>query len=147
MLPPRNQRLNPYMYRSRRHRRGATAVEAALTLPILFLIMLSGWEFSRVNVIRNTMTNAAYIAARESMLPGATAEAARTEGERVLLAIGVANAVIDVTPNNIDADTSEVTVDVIVPLASNSMGIVKFFASRNMTASCTLTRELQPGNF
>ena len=36
------------------------------------------------------MTNAAYIAARESMLPGATAEAARTEGERVLLAIGVA---------------------------------------------------------
>ena len=81
------------------------------------------------------------------MLPGATAEAARTEGERVLLAIGVANAVIDVTPNNIDADTSEVTVDVIVPLASNSMGIVKFFASRNMTASCTLTRELQPGNF
>lgn len=135
------------MCKSRYRRRGAATVEAALTLPILFLIMLSGWEFSRINVIRNTMNNAAYQAARESMLPGATAAAARAEGQRVLNVIGIENAVIDVTPQIIASDTSEVTIDIEVPLADNSLGIVKFFSNRNMTSTCTLTRELQPGNF
>lgn len=133
---------------NRRHaRRGAAVVEAALTLPILFLVMFAGWEFARMNVIRNSMDNAAYEAARESMLPGTSVAAIKARGQAVLDAVGVNGAVIDVTPGVIDINTPEVTVDVTVPVSGNSLGVAKFMTSGNLEVSCTLSRELQPGNF
>ena len=63
-------------------RRGATAVEFALVAQVLFVIVLGAVEFSRLNMIRNLAQDAAYFAARDSMVPGAseaeTIAAART---------------------------------------------------------------------
>ena len=128
-------------------RRGTTTVEVALTLPILLIVIFAGWEFSRINVIRNSMDNAAYEAARESMLPGATVAEIRAKGQAVLDAVGIEGAVIDVHPTVIVADTPEVSIDVRVPVSKNSLGVAKFMSSGDMTSNCTLSRELQPGNF
>ncbi len=43
-----------------RTRRGATTVEFAITVPILFAVVFTAFEFSRMNVIRHTAVNAAY---------------------------------------------------------------------------------------
>lgn len=133
--------------RAQKQRRGATTVEAALVLPILFLMLFGGWEFARINAIRNTMDNAAYSAARESMLPGATIAEIKAKGQVVLDAVGVSGSTINVSPNTITTSTSEVTVDITVPVADNSLGVAKFFTSGNLTSGCTLSRELQPGTF
>ena len=133
--------------KSVKRRNAAATVEAALVLPILFLMLFGGWEFARINVIRNTMDNAAYTSARESMLPGTTQNKIKAQGQAVLDAVGVTGATISVTPSNITTNTDKVTIDITVPIAQNSLGVAKFFASGNMSASCTLSRELQPGNF
>jgi Flp pilus assembly protein TadG len=62
---------------NRNHRRGATAVEFALTAPIFFVFLLSAFEFGWLNVIRHTADNAAYEAARAAIVPGATVADAR----------------------------------------------------------------------
>ncbi len=131
----------------RSKRLGSTTVETALALPILFFVIFSGWEFSRINVIRNTMDNAAYEAARESMLPGTSETKIKAKGQVVLDSVGISGATITVDPTTITTSTSEVTVDISVPFSSNSLGVAKFFTTGNMTTSMTLSRELQPGSF
>lgn len=128
-------------------RKAAAVVEAALALPILLLMIFAGWEFARINVIRNTMDNAAYSSARESMLPGASLTKIKAEGQAVLDSVGVNGATIDVSPTTITTNTPEVTISIAVPIPGNSLGVAKFFTSGNLTSSCTLSRELQPGNF
>ena len=128
-------------------RRGAATVEAALVLPILFLLIFAGWEFARINVIRNTMDNAAYSGARASMLPGTNNTKIEAAVDEVLDAVGIAGGTVAVSPSTITSTTDMVTVDVTVPVVGNSLGVAKFFTSGNLTASCTLSRELQPGNF
>ena len=128
-------------------RLGAAAVEVALTLPILLLFTFAGWEFSRINAMRNTMENAAYEAARESMLPGATLEKVQSQANAVLDGIGIVGTTVSMTPAIIDHDTDDVTISITAPVAANSLGVLKYFTSGNITTSMTLSREMQPGHF
>lgn len=128
-------------------RRGAATVEAALALPILFLLVFGGWEFSRINVIRNTMSNACYEAAREATLPGATETKVKDAGQTVLNAVGISNSTIEMTPSILTPSTKSVTVDVNVPVQGNGFGLSKFFLDGDIKSSCTLSRELVPGTF
>ena len=123
-------------------RRGVVTVEFALSAPILFIIVLSGWEFSRINMIRNTADNAAYEGARVGMLPGSTAERAKETAKKALNAVGVNDATVTVDPPVIASDTNVVKVSISVPFASNSYGMVRFFASGNLEKHCTLSREI-----
>ena len=41
-------------------RRGATAVEFAITAPIFFIFLLASFEFGWMNVLRHSAENAAY---------------------------------------------------------------------------------------
>ena len=70
-------------------RRGATAVEFALVLPIFVLFLMASFEFGWLNVVRHTADNAAYEAARYAMVPGATADEATQEAKSILKTIGV----------------------------------------------------------
>lgn len=53
----------------KRKQRGSTLVEAALTLPILFMFILGVLEFGRAYNIYQTLTNAAREGARFSVAP------------------------------------------------------------------------------
>lgn len=128
-------------------RAGATTVEAAIALPILLLMIFAGWEFARVNMIRNTMDAAVYYAAREATLPGATVSKAFDRGTTELQNVGINGASFEFTPSVISDDTSEVVVDLTVPVSQNSFGVTQFLTGKNLASSCTLSRELQPGTF
>src|SRR3990170_776120 len=97
-------------------RRGATAVEFALTLPIFFLFLLAAFEFGWLNVIRHTADNAAYEAARTAMVPGATAAEARTKANRLLRIVGTRGARVTVSPDQLTAETEEITVAIAIPM-------------------------------
>ncbi|MBX3440075.1 MAG: pilus assembly protein, partial [Planctomycetaceae bacterium] len=57
-------------------RGGATTVELAIVLPVLFLFVFSAIEFSRLNMLRHLASVAAYEGARQGIVLGATADEA-----------------------------------------------------------------------
>lgn len=122
-------------------REGAVAVEMAITLPLLFLIVLTSIEFGRMNVIRHTVDNAAYEAARKVIVPGSTAAEADQEARRVMAIAGARGVRVDVTPSIIQLDTPEVRVEVTVDAARNGFLAPRFFAGKQLVGRCTLRRE------
>lgn len=126
---------------SKNRRRGAVAVELAICLPIFLLIFFAAFEFCRANMIRHTADNAAYEAARRVVVPGATADDARSTASSMLNIIGVSDATIDVEPAVIEATTPEVTVSLTVPLNSNLFLVPVFLKNKLIETSFTLSRE------
>src|SRR3978361_967173 len=107
-------------------RRGVAVVEFALTAPIFFLFVLAAFEFGWTNVLRHTADNAAYEAARAAMVPGATAAEATAKANSILGIVRAKNAKVTVTPSVITPSTTEITVDVDVPMGSNALVLPRF---------------------
>jgi Flp pilus assembly protein TadG len=120
---------------------GAVVVEFAICAPILFLFCFASLEFSRVNMIRQSVENAVYEGSRRGIVPGATADDCRASAQVVLNSISARDATITVTPSVITKDTPEVTVAVAVPVDSNSWVIPVFFKDKTIASSMTLQRE------
>ena len=122
--------------------RGATVVEFALVAPPFFLLLLGGIEFSRANVILNTMENAAYAGARRGIVPGATAADCEDAAQNILNIIRVNTASITIQPSVITDETPVVTATVQVPLdMSNGWITPKFYLGKSLTANVALPRE------
>jgi len=129
----RNRKRNP--------RRGAVAVEMAITLPILFLFVFTSIEFARMNVIRHTVDNAAYEAARRAIVPGATAADADSVARSILSTVGTKGITVTVTPAVIRLDSPEVRVDISVACDQNGFITPVFFKGKQLTGRSTLRRE------
>ena len=127
--------------RTRRCRRGATAVEFALAAPILVLMIFAAIEFSRVNMLRHTAAEAAYEGARRGIVPGASADDVRTVATNIIHCASASTFTIDVSPATIVHDTPEVSVSVSIPVDANSWGISQFFTGRTLLKTFTLQRE------
>jgi len=142
----RGRSIESRPYRSHRTgRKGATAVEFALVAPLFFLILLAAIEFAHVNILRNTANNAAYEAARLSMVPGASAKEGIKEAQRILDAVGTREATISVNPPVIDDLTTEVTVSIKISYAANSLFVPKFADKLTISSSSTLKAERYTG--
>ena len=126
---------------AQRSRYGATLVEFAVVVPIVFVLFFASVEFSRVAMIRHTIDNAVYEASRKAIVPGSTVSDAQTEARRALTAIGVVGASIEVLPNRIDSSTTQVTVRITVPVDRNSYVPPQFFAGHSLVRELTLSRE------
>jgi len=120
---------------------GGTTVEFALTVPIAFMLLFATVEFARINMIRNTLVNAAYTGARRAMVPGSTAALAVEESKKVLTMCGIKEGEVTVTPQTLTPTTNEVTVTVSVPLGKNVWISPMFIASKSYSRTCTLSRE------
>lgn len=125
----------------RRTRTAAVVAEFAICAPILFLFFFASLEFSRVNMIRQSVENAVYEGARRGIVPGATAANCRTSAQTVLNSISAGGSTITVTPSVINKDTPQVTVAVSVPVDSNSWVVPFFFKGRVISSQMTLRRE------
>jgi Flp pilus assembly protein TadG len=126
---------------ARRPRRAAVVTEFAICGPILFFFFFAALEFSRVNMIRQTVENAVYEGCRRGIVPGATADDCRNAALGVLNTISANNATVTVDPSVISQNTTEVTVAVSVPINSNSWVAPFFFRDRSIANSMTLRRE------
>lgn len=122
-------------------RRGAAAVEFALTAPVLFALLFGALELARMNMIRETVNNAAYDAARTCIVPGATNAEGVTAGTSTLRCIGITNGTVQVTPSTITDTTPTVSATVSVPYSSNMWFPPLFATSGSATVTCTLTRD------
>lgn len=122
-------------------RSGVTTVEFALTVPVAFMLCFASVEFARVNMIRNTLVNAAYTGARRAMVPGATASVTKAEAQKVLQQSGIKGGTVTLDPPVLTHTTQEVSVTVSVPLDRNTWVAPSFMKKNDYDRTCTLSRE------
>ena len=120
--------------------RGVTTVEVAMVLPVLFLFVLGAVEFSRLNMLKHLASVAAYEGAREGIIIGATAADVTTRVNAILATGSVHNATITTTPATISDTTTEVQVQVSIPVQGN-FWLMPAFASGTVTGNCRLNSE------
>ncbi len=109
-----------------RARRGTTAVEVAVTAPVILFLFFAFWEYGRCEMIRQTAAIAAFEGARQGTVAGAT--------EADILDV-VNNVLSRATLNDVDIDVlqqdASTTVNVKVPLDQNAWITPMYF--RGMT--------------
>lgn len=121
-------------------RDGATTVELALVLPVLFLVVFASFEFSRLNMLKHLADSAAYEGAREGIVIGATTSDVEAKANAILAAGYVADATIATTPATLTEDMTHVQVDVSIPVAGN-FWLMPAYASGTISGSCRLSAE------
>lgn len=129
---------------SRKHcksRRGATAVEFAISAPVFIVFLLASFEFGWLNVVRHTADNAAYEAARMAIVPGATVAEARAKAETLLRVVGTRGATVNITPNPLTVASDEVNVTIQIPMNQNGLIVPRFTSKSVIEASSTLRTE------
>ncbi len=99
-------------------RRGAVVVEFAVVVPLFFLLIFAMFEFGRVIMVQQVLTNAAREGARRAILEDATPGEVETLIENYLARSSVPGASVTVTPNPLTglAFSDPVTVTVTVPM-------------------------------
>jgi Flp pilus assembly protein TadG len=122
-------------------RRGAAAVEFAITAPIFFIFLLAAFEFGWMNVLRHTADNAAYEGARAAMVPGATATEAKNKANNILNVVSAKGATVKITPATLSASTKEVTVVVDIPMSKNGLIVPRFSKNKTLHSESTLRTE------
>ncbi|HEV7281883.1 MAG TPA: TadE/TadG family type IV pilus assembly protein [Pirellulaceae bacterium] len=122
-------------------RRGATTVEMAFVVPVVFMLTFGALEFARVSMVRNTVEDALFEGARQSVLPGATSAKITTKVNAVLATTGVKQAAVTIDPATITTKTQKVTVRIRVPMSQNSWLPIYMTGNVYIDKSCTLSRE------
>ncbi len=112
--------MRPHSKRSATTRAGATAVEFALAMTILLMIIFASIEFVRLNMLKHAVEHASYEAARKGIIVGARANDVKQTAEAHLALLGVTNASVSVTPNDIKDNTQLIDVTIDLPVSGNT---------------------------
>lgn len=136
LRPPPCRRLA-----ARKFRRGAAAVEFALTASVFFVLLFASVECVRAFNVLHTIHNAAYEGARFGIVPGATNTRVVQRADSIIRSIGVNGAQIVVAPSNITPQTTTVAVTVRVPMNSNGWVTPLLFRNKVLETTMTMRRE------
>ena len=113
-------------FADRRQRSGAAAVEAALSVPLLIILVMGSIEAANAVFGRQVVATAAYDAARIVTKNGGTETEANARCQQMLNSQGITNYTITynpaVTPTT--APGTNIRVTVIVPASHVSMGLL-----------------------
>lgn len=124
-------------------RRGATTVEFAICLPILFSVLFGLLEFARVTQLQQAARLAAFEGARAGISLNASTTDVKTAVNKVMSAVSISSFTTTITPETL-AYTSP-TVSVTVASSPNANAWFKWYVSDSsvITANVTLSREVQ----
>lgn len=124
------------------HRSGVAAVEFALCLPLLMILVFGSIEAANAIYLRQAMTIAAYESVQVASAFGGTEPEAIARGEEILATFEVKDATISVKPkitSNIKGGTP-ITVTVEAPTNSNALGPAWFFGDLTLQRQFTMLR-------
>jgi Flp pilus assembly protein TadG len=116
-------------------------VETAIVLSAFLLLVFTCIEFGRMNIIRHSVDNAAYEAARRGIVPGATATDVEAEARAIMGFVGARGVDVTVTPAVLDPSVTDIHVLVEVAADQNGYLAPKFFAGKTLAGECTMSRE------
>lgn len=127
---------------------GVSAVEFAMVAPVFLLIIFTCVEFTRLTMVRNLVQEAAYFAARDAMVPGATEEECRESAERILSRLGNKTAEVTINEGQGLNDQSDiVSVTVSIPLAENTLFFPFPVGDMTISSTAEMQTERYSGTF
>lgn len=126
-----------------RERRGAAAVELAVCLPVVLLLVLASIEACTLVFVQQSLETTAYETARFAVSPGSDSADALTRGNQVIGDRQLNGAQIVLNPSNMSATNRGELVEVTVtaPFDSNRLFPSFFFGNQVLTADVTMQRE------
>ncbi len=122
------------------NRRGATAVEFAICVPMLFVVALGCIEMTRYNLVKNVASQAAFEAARIGVKPGATAQEVIDEAMFQMRYVCNDCSVV-VTPSVITSNTDRITVEIQVDIREQGWLTPQYFHDPILEAAFTIRRD------
>lgn len=124
-------------------RPGVAAVEFAVCLPVLVLIVFASIEACTMVFLKESLTVAAYEGSRVAVQPAATEAAIVARCQEVLAERNVAGASVELVPPLLaEAPAGEpLEVRVSAPCSANAVIPVWFYGSSTMTGSSTFMME------
>ena len=121
---------------------GTVAVEMAICLPVLFILLFGCLELARANMLVHATESAAYEGARVGIIPGAQQAAVEEAVGFILTTVGASNFSVEIQPAVITNETEEIEVIVSLPYAGNGYTPPFFMGDPTFRASCKLRREV-----
>ena len=122
---------------------GVAAVEFAVCLPLLVLLIFGSIEASSMIFLKQTLNVAAYEATRDAIRDGQSNSDAALRAEQILQARKVIGFAIDF-PNGeaLDANRGdEIAVEVSAPSGANSPLVGQFISDRTLTARVVMIKQ------
>ena len=122
---------------------GVAAVEAALCIPLILILMLGTLEITSGLYLRESLSVCSFEACRTGTRRRSTAADVQARATEVLADRGVTGATVTITPSSFDALSSldQFTVAISAPTAGNSIFIFDNLANRTIQSSVTMVRE------
>jgi hypothetical protein len=121
-------------------RKGATAVEFAICVPMLFVVALGCIEMTRYNLVKNVACQAAFEAARIGVKPGATAQEVIDEANSQMRYVCRDCSVV-VIPDVITSRTDRITVVIQVDIRDQGWLTPQYFHDPILEAAITIRRD------
>ena len=132
----------------RRRQSGSTVVEFAIAAPVLFSVIFGAFEFSRLCMFRNLAQDAAYEAARYTMVEGATEQEAITRAEEVMGMMGAREVSVTINDGNgLQSTDATVKVYVEMPMDENAFFTPFVYGDRVIGAEIELRTERYQGYY
>jgi Flp pilus assembly protein TadG len=141
---PVRARRKPARPRRRAPRRGAAVAEFAVVAPLLFLLIFGMFEFGRLVMVQQVLTNASREGARRGILERATAAEVETVVQDYLAGSSVSGATVTVSPGSLAGVGfgDPVTVTVSVPFDEVSWVPAPWFlGGKTMSAQSVMRAE------
>ena len=124
-------------------REGVAAVEFAVCLPVLVLVIFGSIEACTMVFLKESLTIAAYEGSRVAVNATATESDVTTRCQEVLADRNVQGATIQITPSNLSAVASGSPIEVTVsaPCGPNAVMPVWFYGTATMNGSSAVMKE------
>lgn len=128
--------------RRKNQRTGGLTLEIAFCLPVLLMLLFGCFEMAHANLLIHSTESAAYEGARIGIVPGADKTQIQSAAGSVLRSVGIHNFTVTVTPDVIQNDTRQITVEIAVPFEKNTVIPTMYIKDPTFRGSCTLSREV-----
>ncbi|NND98378.1 MAG: pilus assembly protein [Pirellulaceae bacterium] len=138
-----NHLRRPSLARQARSRRGVAAVEFAVCLPVLVLLVFGSIEASSFIFLKQSLNVAAYECTREAIRSGSTSQSAIDQAENILLARDVQGFDVNILNGEVSGVDrgDEVIVEISAPTETNSPLLGRFLTNRTLTARVVMVKE------
>lgn len=124
-------------------RRGVAAVEFAVCLPVLVLLVFGSIEASSFIFLKQSLNVAAYEGVRDATRLTSNNDQARSRAENILVSRSVSNFTVSF-PNGESANLDrgdEIVIEVSAPTETNSPLLGQFVPNQLLTARVVMTKE------
>ncbi len=131
------------LHNLRRKRLGVAAVELAICMPVVVLLVVSTIEACSMVFLKQSLAIAAYEGARTAIIPNATSEQVQATCKQILKDRNVIDATITVKPANITILKPGDLVDVTISATCGANSIIpnKFYRGKTLSSTASMMIE------